>query len=83
MSTVMPARKPAADDASKPSPDESPTPPRSEERESAPEDLNSPEALARATAQLRALGVDDEVVFTARTPEELFAYLDRSCATST
>lgn len=39
-------------------------------------DVNSPEALARATAQLRALGVDDEVIFTARTPEELFAYVD-------
>jgi hypothetical protein len=40
------------------------------------EDPNSPEALARATAQLHALGIEDEVVFTARTPGELFAYLD-------
>ncbi len=47
---------------------------------------NSPEALARATAELRALGVDDEVVFIARTPAELRAFLrsrEPACAPST
>jgi hypothetical protein len=50
-----------------------------------PEDLNSPEALARATERLHALGVDGEIVFAARTPEELRAFLRSrpECATST
>jgi nucleotide-binding universal stress UspA family protein len=38
-------------------------------------DLNTPEALAAAAAQLRALGVDDEVVFIGTTVDELVEHL--------
>jgi hypothetical protein len=34
-----------------------------------------PERLRKATAQLRALGIDDEVVFSSDSPEEVLAYL--------
>jgi hypothetical protein len=46
--------------------------------------LNAPEALARATADLRARGIDDEVVCSG-TAEELMEYLDATdpCASST
>ena len=38
-------------------------------------EMNSPEALAKATEQLRALGVDDEVVFRGTRVEDLVAHL--------
>jgi hypothetical protein len=34
-----------------------------------------PERLRKATDQLRALGIDDEVVFSSDRPEEVLAYL--------
>ncbi len=34
-----------------------------------------PEVLAAATAWLRALGIDDEIVFSSDRPEEVLAYL--------
>ena len=34
-----------------------------------------PDVLREATARLRALGVDDEVVFSSDDPEEVMAYL--------
>jgi hypothetical protein len=48
-------------------------------------ELNSPEALARATAELRAMGIDDQVVFSG-SAEEVLAYLDATeppCASCT
>ena len=36
-------------------------------------ELNTPEALAAATAQLRALGIDDAVVFACTNVEDLAA----------
>jgi hypothetical protein len=36
-------------------------------------ELNTPEALAAATEQLRALGIDDEVVFACTNVEDLAA----------
>ena len=46
--------------------------------EPAPEprpDLNTPEALRAATARLRALGIDDEVVFSFTSADDLAAHL--------
>ena len=39
-------------------------------------DLNSPEALHAATERLRALGIDDEVVFSCTSSDDLAAHLD-------
>jgi hypothetical protein len=38
-------------------------------------ELNSPEALRAATERLRALGIDDEVVFSCTSADELAAPL--------
>ena len=38
-------------------------------------DLNAPEALRAATERLRALGIDDEVVFTCTRADDLAARL--------
>ena len=39
-------------------------------------DINSPEALRDATERLRALGIDDEVVFSCTSADDLAAHLD-------
>jgi hypothetical protein len=41
-------------------------------------DLNSPEALCAATARLRALGIDDEVVFSCTSADDLAGHLASS-----
>jgi hypothetical protein len=49
-------------------------------------DLNSPEALCAATARLRALGIDDEVVFSCTSADDLAAHLGiepAPCASAT
>jgi hypothetical protein len=49
-------------------------------------DLNSPEALRAATERLRALGIDDEVVFSCTRADELAAHLEiepAACASAT
>jgi hypothetical protein len=49
-------------------------------------DLNSPEALDAATARLRALGIDDEVVFSCTSADDLAAHLGSEpapCASAT
>jgi hypothetical protein len=49
-------------------------------------DLNSPEALHAATERLRALGIDDEVVFSFTSVDELAAHLGiepAACASAT
>ena len=49
-------------------------------------DLNSPEALCAATARLRALGIDDEVMFSCTRADDLAAHLGiepRPCASAT
>jgi hypothetical protein len=49
-------------------------------------DLNSPEALQAATDRLRALGIDDEVVFSCTSAEDLAAHLGvepAACASAT
>lgn len=38
-------------------------------------DLNSPEALEAATERLRALGIDDEVVFSCTSADDLATHL--------
>ena len=49
-------------------------------------DLNSPEALRAATERLRALGIDDEVVFSCTSADDLAAHLGidpAPCASAT
>lgn len=50
--------------------------PRDVESATAPRpDLNSPEALQAATERLRALGIDDDVVFSCTSADDLAAHL--------
>jgi hypothetical protein len=50
--------------------------PRDVEPASTPQpELNSPEALRAATERLRALGIDDEVVFSCTRAEDLAVHL--------
>jgi hypothetical protein len=51
-----------------------------------PPDLNSPDALSAATARLRALGIDDEVVFSCTRADDLADHLGLEpapCASAT
>ena len=51
-------------------------PPDTPSREPAPLRAGTdPAVLAAATARLRALGIDDEIVFSSDRPEEVLAYL--------
>jgi hypothetical protein len=61
--------------------------PREVEPTTAPgSDLNTPEALRAATERLRALGIDDEVVFVCTSADDLAVHLGiepAACASAT